>query len=82
MSTSLRDYLWRNRWRFNSKEFAERLGIDPTHLSKIANGSHVPSIALAKKIEAATDFEVKWHELIDFCFESKQSKKKICKKST
>lgn len=80
MPTSLRDYLWRNRWRFSGKEFAEKLDIDRTHLSKIANGTHVPSVGLAKKIEELTGSEIKWHELIDFCFESKHANKKSKKK--
>ena len=36
------------------KDMADRLGISPTWLSLLINGSRVPSPALAKKIEKAT----------------------------
>lgn len=36
------------------KEMADRLGISPTWLSLLINGSRLPSATLAKKIEKAT----------------------------
>ena len=74
MTTSLREYLWRNRWRFTAQEFAVRLKINPTHLSKIANGAMMPSIQLAKKIEIETNAEVKWNEIMDFCYTTAEAK--------
>ncbi len=68
MSRSLRDYLWQNRWRFTQSEFARRLEIGPTHLSRIANGAVIPAMKLAKKIEQETNKEVLWHELMEFCY--------------
>lgn len=76
MSMSLRDYLFRNRKRFNAEEFARRLEINPTHLSRIVNGNVIPSYFLAKKIQLETNSEVIWHELMDFCnsiLEAKQN---------
>lgn len=74
MATSLRDYLWLNKKRFTQEEFARRLGIAETYLSKIANGYKVPSITLAKKIELESNGEVRWHELMEFCHKLVQEK--------
>ncbi len=79
MTESLRDYLWRNRWRFTQKEFAERLHINPTYLSHIANGGVIPSMQLAKKIELETGNAIKWHELMEFCNTIQEAKKEKTK---
>jgi DNA-binding transcriptional regulator YdaS (Cro superfamily) len=76
MGMMLREYLWKNRWRFNRKEFAERVGVIPTYLSSVAHGSTRPSISLAKRIEEATQGEVVWHELMEFCEENRKPRSK------
>lgn len=45
------------------KEMAEYLGITQTWLSLLLHGKRLPSVALAKKIEAATQRLVKAKEL-------------------
>lgn len=74
MTVSLRDYLWKNRWRFTQHEFARRVGIAPTYLSRIANGAITPSMTLAKKIQQETNGEVKWHELMEYCSNIQEAK--------
>ena len=68
MTKSLRDYLWINRSRFTAEEFAERLGVARAYFSRVVNGKAIPSISLAKKIEKESGGEVKWHELMEFCY--------------
>lgn len=74
MTVSLRNYLWTNRWRFAQYDFARRVGIKPTHLSRIANGAALPSVSLAKRIERETEGLVKWHELMEFCYSMQEAK--------
>jgi len=74
MTTSLRDYLWKNRWRFTAVEFARRIDTNPTYLSKISTGAIIPSMALAKKIQQETNNEVIWHELMEFCHTVQEAK--------
>lgn len=70
MST-LKEYLWRNRFRMKAHEFADRLGIEKTYLSAVSNGRSMPSVQLAKAIQQETNGEVLWHDLIDWCERTK-----------
>ncbi len=72
MKTTLREYLWKNRFHTFAYEVAERVGIKKTYLSNVVNGSVIPSVPLAKRIEKETNGEVVWHELIDWCTEMKK----------
>lgn len=75
MGISLRDYLWKNRKRFNKEEFSKRLKIRPNYLSRICGGQCLPSMMLAKKIEVETNGEVKWSELMEFCYNIMEEEK-------
>ena len=79
MPMSLRDYLFKNRRRFHAEEFARRIQINPTYLSRIVNGNVIPSIFLAKKIQVETNSEVIWYELMEFCYSILEAKKENIK---
>lgn len=76
MDLPIYNYLRRNRTVFTSKEFAERIGIAPSNFSKVANGHSIPSVSLAKRIEKATNGDLKWHDLIDDAEKALELKKK------
>lgn len=65
MESQLYTYLRSRRFFLSHREFASKIGLAPTNLSRILNGHTLPGVALAKKIEKATDGEIKWHEIID-----------------
>lgn len=62
---NLYDWLWSHRRVYTHKEFAKKLNISPSYLSRIINLKDKPSSALAKDIEKLTNGEVLWHDLID-----------------
>lgn len=68
---TLKEYLWSNRFRMFSYEFADKVGVERRYLSAIVNGRYVPSVQLAKAIQKATDGEIKWNDLIDWCERTK-----------
>lgn len=76
MGMTLREYLWQNKWRMSTVDFAKKVKMNPTHVSKVANGSIIPSMATAKKIEAATGGQCVWHEIMDLCEKTMAQKKR------
>ncbi len=55
-------YLWKNR--IEIKDFAAKVGCHNSYISMIANNKRSPSIKLAKKIEEATNGQVKAKKMI------------------
>lgn len=51
--------IWRKSKGFDLAKFAGMVGVAPSHISQIETGVKKPSLALAARIEAATDSEVK-----------------------
>lgn len=58
-------WLRENKRFIKHHEFAEKLGISLTYLSRIVNCKQSPSVRLAKRIQEITNGQVKWHEIID-----------------
>lgn len=74
---TLREYLWKNRFDVRAYELAQKVDISKEYLSAIVNGRYIPSVALAKAIQEATNGDVRWHELIDWCTEMKKQASQI-----
>jgi transcriptional regulator with XRE-family HTH domain len=66
---TIKDYLWESR--LTLKQFAEKIGVPYTHISKLANKRHVPEYATARKIQDSTDHRVDARELMLACFEER-----------
>lgn len=50
--------VWRTRENKKLTEVAKAVGVVPSHLSQIENGSRSPSLALAAKLSRETDIPV------------------------
>lgn len=61
------------------QDFAKQIGLSHGALSMILNGRRIPHLSTAKKIEAATNGEIKAVDLIIFCLQ-KTAKKAIQEK--
>lgn len=53
--------------RIDIQVYARKMGITPETLSQIINGHVVPHMRTAKKIEEATDGDIKAEDVIEFC---------------
>lgn len=70
----LDEWLWKNR--MTRTAFAELVGLQRLTLGRIARGSQMPSISTAKRIQEKTNDEVKWYEIMDFCWNNLPEKHK------
>ncbi len=54
---------WRKRKGFDQAKMAEMVGVAPSMISQIETGKKQPSLALAARIERATDKDIRAAEL-------------------
>jgi len=57
-------YLWKNKIKF--KDFARKLGIDPSHVSKLVQKKTTPSLIVAMKIHEESKGKIPFEEMISF----------------
>jgi hypothetical protein len=69
----LDEYIFKNKTKLS--KLAKEVGCNYTYLCSIKAGKFLPHMSLALKIEEKTQGQVKWDELMLFCYNQMKKKR-------
>lgn len=75
--TLLRDWFYHRRKEITMTQAAAQLGLNDKAFMMVVNGVRRPSIKLAKRLQAYTQDEIKWHDIMEYVDQPKGAIKKI-----